>query len=59
MLNGRFYIDLGLSPFFAIYSYDIPLSIVLDIESNDTTTLVASERVAIFVEKIRKITDIC
>lgn len=58
MLNGRFYIDLNLSPFFAIYSYDIPLSIVLDIESNETTTLVASERVVISVEKIRKITDI-
>lgn len=58
MLNGHFYIDLGLSPFFAIYSYDIPLPIVLDIESNETTTLVASERIVIFVEKIRKITDI-
>ncbi|KAL9530811.1 hypothetical protein SMMN14_05533, partial [Sphaerulina musiva] len=57
-LNGRFYTALGISPFFAVYGYDIPLSIVLDTGSNENIALVASERAATFVEKIKKITDI-
>ncbi|KAL9527873.1 hypothetical protein SMMN14_08987, partial [Sphaerulina musiva] len=57
-LNGRFYTALGISPFFAIYGYDIPLPVVLDIGSNETTALAALERAATFIEKIKKITNI-
>ncbi|KAL9529107.1 hypothetical protein SMMN14_07079, partial [Sphaerulina musiva] len=57
-LNGRFYTALGISPFFAVYSYDMPLSVVLDTGSNETTVLVALERAVTFIEKIKKITNI-
>ncbi|KAL9533986.1 hypothetical protein SMMN14_02549, partial [Sphaerulina musiva] len=57
-LNGRFYTALGISPFFAVYGYDVPLPVVLDTGSNETIVLAALERAATFVEKIKKITNI-
>jgi hypothetical protein len=48
-----------MSPFFAVYSYKTLSVIALESEPALNSTLAAAERASIFVEKMRKISDLC
>jgi hypothetical protein len=48
-----------MSPFFIVYSYEILLVITLESEPAPNSILAVAERASIFIEKIRKISDLC
>jgi hypothetical protein len=48
-----------MSPFFATYRYKALLSVSLEPEPEGNTKLLATERAIAFVEKMKKITDLC
>jgi hypothetical protein len=58
-LNGRYHAGLGMSPFFAVHGYETPSVIALESEPAPNSTLAAAERASMFVEKMRKISDLC
>jgi transposase InsO family protein len=58
-LNGHFHSGLGTSPFFATHGYDVPSPIPLHKGSVEERTLSASKRAAAFVDKMKKVNELC
>jgi hypothetical protein len=58
VLNGRYHVGLGISLFFAVYGYETLSAIALESEPAPNSTLAIAERASIFIEKIRKISDL-
>ena len=57
-LNGRYHSVLRMSPFFATHGYDSPSPVALEPAPARTSRLAAVKRATLFVEKIKKITDL-
>jgi hypothetical protein len=47
-----------MSPFFIVHSYEIPSVIALESEPAPNSILAVAERASMFIEKIRKISDL-
>ena len=58
-LNGRYYAGIGTSPFFAVHGYEAPSPVVLQPETEGRSQLAASERATQFVEKMKRVTELC
>ena len=58
-LNGRYQAGLGMSPFFATHGYESTCPVALETGTVERSGLAAAERAAHFVEKMRKISDLC
>ncbi|GAB7336928.1 hypothetical protein MBLNU13_g01770t1 [Cladosporium sp. NU13] len=58
-LNGRHQTGLGMSPFFATHGYDSTSPVALALESNESSTLAATERASNFVNKLKQVNDLC
>jgi len=52
-------VGLGISLFFATYSYKVLLLIALEIEVKDNSKLPAKDKVIAFVEKIKEVIELC
>jgi hypothetical protein len=48
-----------MSPFFIVHSYETLSAIALESEPAPNSMLAIAERASIFIEKIRKISDLC
>jgi hypothetical protein len=48
-----------MSLFFAVYSYEILSVITLESEPAPNSILAIAERASMFIEKMRKISDLC
>ena len=58
-LNARYHAGLGMSPFFATHGYEAPSPVALESEPAEGPRLAAAERATLFVEKMKKISDLC
>jgi hypothetical protein len=58
-LNVCYYAGLEISPFFATHRYKALLPVLLEPEPEGNTKLPTTKKAIAFVEKIKKITDLC
>jgi transposase InsO family protein len=58
-INGRKHSAIGISPFFALHGYEAPAPSPLDEDPVDWVPLSAEKRAAEFVDKMKRVTEIC
>jgi transposase InsO family protein len=58
-LNSRYHAGIGMSPFFATHGYEAPSPVALNPLPAENRRLAATKRAELFVEKMKKISDLC